>query len=84
MHISLTENLEAMVKEKVQSGLYNNASEVVRDALRIMLRNEQAEQAAYADFKRQALLGHEQAVRGEFSSRSPEDIAKSVRERNAL
>lgn len=36
MHISLTENLKMMVKSKVESGLYNNASEVVRQALRIM------------------------------------------------
>lgn len=36
MHISLTPRLEKMVKEKVVSGQYNNASEVVREALRLM------------------------------------------------
>jgi antitoxin ParD1/3/4 len=30
MHISLTPELEARVKAKVESGLYNNASEVIR------------------------------------------------------
>jgi antitoxin ParD1/3/4 len=34
MNISLTKELERVVDEKVNSGLYNNASEVVRDALR--------------------------------------------------
>jgi len=34
MHISLTPELENIIKEKVASGLYNNASEVVREALR--------------------------------------------------
>jgi antitoxin ParD1/3/4 len=34
MHFSLTPELENAVKAKVQSGLYNNASEVVRDGLR--------------------------------------------------
>ena len=34
MNISLTDELEAVIEEKVKSGLYNNASEVVRDALR--------------------------------------------------
>ena len=34
MNVSLTEELEAVVAQKVKSGLYNNASEVVRDALR--------------------------------------------------
>lgn len=34
MNVSLTAELERVVAEKVKSGLYNNASEVVRDALR--------------------------------------------------
>jgi putative addiction module CopG family antidote len=33
MKVSLTGELEAVIKEKVKSGLYANASEVVRDAL---------------------------------------------------
>ena len=36
MHISLTSELESRVKSKVESGLYNNASEVIREALRFM------------------------------------------------
>ena len=84
MHVSLTENLDAVVRSKVQSGLYNNASEVVREALRLMLKQEDAEKAAYAEFKRQAVLGHEQAEKGEFSARSPEEIAAGVGERNGL
>jgi len=34
MNVSLTDELESVIEEKVRSGLYNNASEVVRDALR--------------------------------------------------
>jgi antitoxin ParD1/3/4 len=34
MNVSLTAELETLVEKKVKSGLYNNASEVVRDALR--------------------------------------------------
>ncbi|MBN2325531.1 MAG: type II toxin-antitoxin system ParD family antitoxin [Candidatus Omnitrophica bacterium] len=34
MHVSLPEELENMVKERVDSGLYGSASEVVRAALR--------------------------------------------------
>ena len=41
MHVSLTPELEARVKAKVESGLYNNASEVVREALRFMETHEQ-------------------------------------------
>ena len=41
MHISLTPELEARIKSKVESGLYNNASEVIREALRFMETNEE-------------------------------------------
>ncbi len=34
MNVSLTKELEKVVEEKVKSGFYNNASEVVREALR--------------------------------------------------
>lgn len=40
MHISLTPELEQAVKAKVASGFYNNASEVVREALRQSLHSE--------------------------------------------
>lgn len=41
MHISLTPELENIIKEKLSSGLYNNAGEVVREALRFMKTNEE-------------------------------------------
>jgi len=41
MHISLTPELEAQVKKKVETGYYNNASEVIRDALRFMINHEE-------------------------------------------
>jgi len=34
VNVSLTDELEMVVERKVKSGLYNNASEVIRDALR--------------------------------------------------
>lgn len=36
MNVNLTPQLEQLVKQKVDTGLYNNASEVVREALRLM------------------------------------------------
>lgn len=36
MNVNLTPQLEEMVHSKVAGGLYNNASEVVREALRLM------------------------------------------------
>jgi antitoxin ParD1/3/4 len=36
MQVSLPPKLEQLVREKVKSGLYNDASEVIRDALQLM------------------------------------------------
>lgn len=41
MHVSLTPSLEDLVRRKVESGLYNNASEVIREALRLMASQEE-------------------------------------------
>lgn len=46
MNVSLTPDLERFVREKVESGLYNSASEVVREALRLLLDRDRDE-AAY-------------------------------------
>lgn len=41
MNINLTPQLEEMVRQKVVSGLYTSASEVVREALRLMQEKDQ-------------------------------------------
>jgi predicted nucleotidyltransferase len=42
MNVSLTAELEKYVRRKVASGLYNNASEVIREALRLLVEREAA------------------------------------------
>jgi uncharacterized protein len=42
MNVSLTAELEKYVRRKVASGLYNNASEVIREALRLHVESERA------------------------------------------
>jgi len=56
MNISLTPELEKAVKEKVDSGLYNNASEVIREALRLSLKQD----AENDWLKREAAIGYAQ------------------------
>jgi len=55
LNVNLTPKLEAMVREKVAGGLYNNASEVVRDALRLMEERDRLN-AAKIDALRQDLI----------------------------
>ena len=40
MNVSLTPKLEEFIRKKVSSGLYNNASEVVREALRLLVKRD--------------------------------------------
>jgi antitoxin ParD1/3/4 len=47
-NVNLTDDLESFVLEKVQSGRYENASEVVRAALRTLEREEQQFEAKLA------------------------------------
>lgn len=61
MNISLTPELERAVKEKVASGLYNNASEVIRESLRLSLRTEAENQW----LQREAAIGYAQLQSGE-------------------
>ncbi len=66
MHISLTPELEAHVKAKVESGLYNNASEVIREALRFMETHEDwIHELKLARLREQLKVGLAQLERGE-------------------
>jgi putative addiction module CopG family antidote len=40
MNVSLTPELEKYIRRKVASGLYNNASELIREALRLLVARE--------------------------------------------
>jgi antitoxin ParD1/3/4 len=50
MNVSLTPELEKFVSGKVESGRYNSASEVVREALRLLEEHDHARAARLADF----------------------------------
>jgi antitoxin ParD1/3/4 len=81
MHISLTPELESRVKARVESGFYNNASEVIRDALRFWEQNEALVQRMKLDALRRKLAeGEAQARRGEFTDQSVEDLLTEIKE----
>ena len=53
MNVSLTSELEKFVSAKVEAGLYNSASEVVREALRLLQEHDQARGAQIAAFNQE-------------------------------
>ena len=54
MNVNLTPELARLVQEKVASGLYNNHSEVVREALRLLAGRDRLREA-HLDGLRKAL-----------------------------
>lgn len=66
MHISLTPTLESFVKAKVDSGLYNNASEVIREALRFVdMHEDWIAEVKLANLRQQIQLGLQQLDEGQ-------------------
>ena len=64
MNISLTPKLEDFVKQKVNAGLYNSASEVIREALRLLEERDQIQQLKLQALKDEISIGLESLEAG--------------------
>ena len=51
MNVSLTPELEKYIQAKVDTGRYTSASEVVREALRLLEQKEQEREQALKEFR---------------------------------
>ena len=79
MHISLTTELEAAIKQKINSGYYNNASEVIRDALRFWETNEElVNYMKLENLQKRLAVGADQAARGVFVDQSVGEIVTEL------
>lgn len=65
MNVSLTKEFEQYIIQKVESGLYHSASEVVRDGLRLMKERDELHQSRLAELRKAIDVGIEQADRGQ-------------------
>ena len=65
MNVSLTPQLEELIKKKVETGLYNSASEVVREALRLLDEQERLREIKLEELRREVRMGLDQLERGE-------------------
>ena len=66
MNVNLTPELEELVRRKVASGLYNNQSEVVREALRLLAEQDRLREAHMERLRGALAEGLEQADRGDL------------------
>lgn len=77
MTISLTPALDALVAQKLATGLYESPGEVVREALRQMV----ARDSSLEWLRQEAATGFEQLERGEFVEMDREAFMDRFRER---
>ena len=85
MNISLNKELESYVNQKVESGLYHSASEVIRDGLRLMKERVALHQHRLAELRRDIAVGVDQANNGQVQPFNEEVVARvKTRGRNRL
>ena len=80
MNVSLTPELDKFVAAKVESGRYTSASEVVREALRLLEEHERARAAQLAAFNREVRVRLASLDRGEAVE--PDSVRERIRQRS--
>ena len=75
MHISFTPHWEKFIHDKLNTGRYKNASEVFREALRLLEERDEMYQARLVDLRSAIELGRS----GEPLDFHPEDIKSQGR-----
>jgi antitoxin ParD1/3/4 len=81
MEVSLTPELEQLVAERIESGMYASPSEVMGEALRLLKERDETRRARLEELRREIAIGLEQADRGETRPFDPEDLKRRVRAR---
>ena len=80
MNVSLTTELAEFVKQQVASGMYQTASEVMREGVRLLQRREQLRQIQIEELRKQVAVGIDQLERGEYIG--IDDVFEELRSRN--
>jgi len=76
MNISLTSELENFVARKVESGLYQTASEVIRDGLRLLRERDELRQQNLEELRRAIAIGIDQADQGKVAPLNEETLER--------
>ncbi len=73
MNLSLTPQLEQYIKDCAATGEYNNASEVVREALRLFIRTEEERQLKLKKLRQAIEKGDDAIINGEMTELTSAD-----------
>ena len=66
MNVSLTPELENLVNQKVKTGLYNSASEVIREALRLLEEKDRIREMRLEELRAEIQKGRDQIRSGNY------------------
>ena len=80
MNISLTPHLEGMIRAKIASGSYNSATEVVREALRLLEEEDQLRSLKLQRLREDIQEGLESGSARVFD---PKEIKRAAREKKS-
>jgi antitoxin ParD1/3/4 len=80
MNVSLTPQLEKLVQERVKSGRYTSASEVIREALRLMEEKDRLLEAKLDQLRQDIREGLDS---GPATPWDPDEIKRAGRARRA-
>ena len=67
MNVSISPQLEEWIQEKVQSGYYQTASEVIREALRLLREKEQFREIKIEELRKRIAAGIDDLENGRFT-----------------
>jgi len=65
MNVSLTPELEKLINDRVSTGMYQTASEVVREALRLLKERDEVHKQRFQELQREIEVGLDQLRRGQ-------------------
>ena len=79
-NVNLTDHFDRFIEEGVASGRYSNASEMVREGLRLLEEREEDRQAWLAWVREEAQKGIDDIERGDYLTlHSREELAEFMR-----
>ena len=76
MNVSLTPELEQFIGRKVESGMYQSASEVVREGLRLLRKRDEIDQRRLEELREEIAIGLEQSALGQSKPFNEEAAAR--------
>lgn len=79
MNVSLTPELEKFVTNKVDTGMYQTASEVIREALRLLRERDEMQNQKLEELRKEIAVGIKDADEGNVSPLDAMDVLTEVR-----